>query len=959
VLRIANNRYSLLITVACATLLAAGCGGKSSTGAVCGDGVVEGSEACDDGNTINGDGCSSVCTVEGTQCGNGIIEAGEECDDANTVDGDGCSSVCSLEVAPGCGNGVVEIGEGCDDGNTVACDGCSATCSMEVCGNNVTECAEECDDGNTTPGDGCDADCMVEVTPDCGDGDIDAGEECDDGNTTPGDGCDADCMLEVAPGCGNGVVEVGEDCDDGNTTDCDGCSATCADEVCGNGVVECAEECDDGNTTPGDGCDATCNTEGTPVCGNGVLEAGEGCDDGDTTDCDGCSATCTVEECGNNVTECAEECDDGNLVDGDGCSATCLTEIVPTCGNGTVEAGEECDDGNTLNTDACLNNCADATCGDNFLWAGTEGCDDGNLIDGDGCSSTCQLEACGNGVVDSGEGCDDGNGDNTDACPDGVGGTCEPAICGDGFIHATVEECDDGGTANGDGCSSTCAIETPECLDAWTLTCGDSDSWNNGGFGSTDVIDTYSCSGWDESGPEYTYLFIAAASENVTIGLSAMAVDLDIFVIDDQGGVCDPTNCLDVGETSVTFAAVAGTTYYLVVDGYLGAVGDYTATLVCPSTPGCGDGTVDMGEDCDDGNFDDTDACVTGCVNASCGDGYLHAGVEDCDDGNANNDDGCRNDCTIPACGDGILDTGEECDDGNVTDLDGCSAACVLEPCDQDQWPLTCGGSDTYNNSWGMSPTNLISTYSCAAWDESGPEYTYLFTAANGGVVILDLTVNTAGEDLDVFVITQSNGQCSPTDCLTYGDSQAAFLAVAGETYYIIVDGFGGSIADYTIDMTCNCGNGTLDFGEECDDGNSASGDGCDANCEREGVLCEPDFVLACGGTDTWSNLGGGHTNNVASYSCNTWNESGPEYTYLFNPVNAGDVTVDLSGMTEDLDIYILSDGGMVCDPSNCLDYGNDTVTFTATAGGVYFLVVDGFDGAVSDYTIDVTCTNP
>ena len=29
----------------------------------CGNGVVEGGEACDDGNTANGDGCSSQCQV--------------------------------------------------------------------------------------------------------------------------------------------------------------------------------------------------------------------------------------------------------------------------------------------------------------------------------------------------------------------------------------------------------------------------------------------------------------------------------------------------------------------------------------------------------------------------------------------------------------------------------------------------------------------------------------------------------------------------------------------------------------------------------------------------------------------------------------------------------------------------------------------------------------------------------
>ena len=37
-----------------------------STGPVCGNGIMETGEACDDGNTINGDGCSSTCVVENT-----------------------------------------------------------------------------------------------------------------------------------------------------------------------------------------------------------------------------------------------------------------------------------------------------------------------------------------------------------------------------------------------------------------------------------------------------------------------------------------------------------------------------------------------------------------------------------------------------------------------------------------------------------------------------------------------------------------------------------------------------------------------------------------------------------------------------------------------------------------------------------------------------------------------------
>ena len=36
------------------------------TGPVCGNGTIETGETCDDGNTINNDGCNSVCAIENT-----------------------------------------------------------------------------------------------------------------------------------------------------------------------------------------------------------------------------------------------------------------------------------------------------------------------------------------------------------------------------------------------------------------------------------------------------------------------------------------------------------------------------------------------------------------------------------------------------------------------------------------------------------------------------------------------------------------------------------------------------------------------------------------------------------------------------------------------------------------------------------------------------------------------------
>ena len=102
-------------------------------------------------------------------------------------------------------------------------------------------------------------------------------------------------------------------------------------------------------------------------------------------------------------------------------------------------------------------------------------------------------------------------------------------------------------------------------------------------------------------------------------------------------------------------------------------------TLACKLAI-CGDGSVHaLLEACDDGNDDDTDACLSTCQNATCGDGFVHAGEEVCDDGNASDLDACTNDCSANPCGNGVLDIGEDCDDGNYADLDGCSADCLRD----------------------------------------------------------------------------------------------------------------------------------------------------------------------------------------------------------------------------------------------------------------------------------------
>jgi len=299
---------------------------------LCGNFQVDEGEACDNGKN-GGALCREDCQLN--TCGDGYLaDAVEGCDDGNTVDGDGCSAACALE---GCGDGLTAGMEECDDGNSVDDDACTNLCRLPVCGDGVTNGDEQCDDpaGNSETG-ACLPGCTQAV---CGDGFVHDGvEACDDMNAVDDDGCSNSC---TTAGCGDGQVQRGEQCDDGNDVDEDACLGTCQFASCGDGVVHTdVETCDDGNTAPGDGCSASCQDE---LCGNGVADPGEACDDGNQLDTDACLSTCTDAACGDGVVHAGEEeCDDGNADDTDACTSLCT---VTGCGDGVVQAGEACDDG--------------------------------------------------------------------------------------------------------------------------------------------------------------------------------------------------------------------------------------------------------------------------------------------------------------------------------------------------------------------------------------------------------------------------------------------------------------------------------------------------------------------------------------------------------------------------------------------------------------------------------------
>ncbi len=258
----------------------------------------------------------------------------------------------------------------------------------------------------------------------------------------------------------------------------------------------------------------------------------------------------------------------------------------------------------------------------------------------------------------------------------------------------------------------------------------------------------------------------------------------------------------------------------------------------------CGDGILQEGERCDDGNEDPFDACLVTCEFARCGDGFQRTdlaqdteGFEQCDDGNFNDRDGCTNTCELARCGDGLrradVTAGsqsqccgrgsdicpqgetcigglcwaanyEHCDDGNQDDDDGCTRDCLAPRCG-DRFVQTGEVCDDGN----CSDQDVCLSNCTAAVCGDG--------FLNEGIEECEDGNTLSGDGCDSQCLTEACGngrvdqgeECDSVELTTVG---------------ACVDCQNG-----------RCGDGQLYEGREaCDDGNLEPGDECSIDCRLD-----------------------------------------------------------------------------------------------------------------------------
>ncbi|MFP6664541.1 MAG: DUF4215 domain-containing protein [Deltaproteobacteria bacterium] len=320
-----------------------------------------------------------------------------------------------------------------------------------------------------------------------------------------------------------------------------------------------------------------------------------------------------------------------------------LPDCESACGDGTIDEGEVCDDGNLRGCDGCSSDCSriDNICGDGLLEC-NEICDDGNMDDGDGCEATC--------------------------APTGVSGVRIP---GRKAANGCLVEWDLT-IANPAINSFTGSIDSDqECIDGDPRCDADNEvdgrcTWDIATCVMVDNPDLASCN----SGaiqflklrkPRYAYGSDAVNIANAdTIASALMAlggtVKAGTQTLQSGPSLSTPGACTERYEFHVPVGSRGQTTKPLSIGARDDAghilVGNKINLTCLHNDAICGNGEVQIGERCDDGNRD------------SC--------------------DGCSSTCRIEECGNGTLECGEQCDEGdaNGTDESRCSSSCQITPSD-------------------------------------------------------------------------------------------------------------------------------------------------------------------------------------------------------------------------------------------------------------------------------------
>lgn len=817
----------------------------------CGNGIWESTEACDDGNSIAGDGCEPDCTISpGSPCA--LCTNSAECAAP--------TSICAQLSRPAFCLAPCDAAGGCAAGFTceaVPLAGDFMPMPPLVC---VPEdrCSRSCDDSDN------DGICAPDDICLAGDDRLDS-----NGNGIP-DGCDGSVGGEV---CFNGLD------DDRNGL------IDCADPSC-FGLPECAgvfENCVNGLDDDGNGlvdcADSFC--VGLPDCG----VSPEICTDLVDNDLDG-RLDCADSDCAADR-NClrVEICDDGFDNNRDGfvdCSD-------PTCSGAAACVGTEiCNDLRDNDRDGLVD-CADRDC------ALQPGC----LVLAEACDNRVDDDR--NGLVD----CADPACVGTSFCAPSTE-VCDDLVDNDGDRRI---DCGDIDCAADPACpTGPQSCVSPIVITDFGVSTGATSAGTSSAAGScADSSGTEAVFAFTAPSTGTVCMRTRGSSFNTLLYARSSCANAASEIICNDNGRNQ--------QSEISLSAVAGQTYFIFVDGVSGATGSYVLAVTegaCPPLgfENCTDGIdndSDFFADCADTDCFSTSTCISSaevctdrvdndrdgaldCADTDCAanPACLPPGAEVCNDLFDNDRDGATDcadrDCTAnPLCilppetnctnrtdddGDGAIDcfdtdcfgsvncdVVELCADGLDNDGDTlvdcadneCTGApnCVTVP-------QTCASpnvASSYGRYSGLT-SGLFNNNVPSCSPSTAPESVWRFTPPESGLIC----VTTAGSTYDTVLFARNSCGGTATDLACNDDtsgltSQVQLSVTAGVEVYFLVDGFAALGGTYRLNISggaCGTGVGETACTDRIDNDRDGRTDCADTDCAGNVACIVPATETNC-----------------------------------------------------------------------------------------------------------------
>ncbi|MBS2015973.1 MAG: DUF4215 domain-containing protein [Deltaproteobacteria bacterium] len=667
------------------------------------------------------------------------------------------------------------------------------------------------------------------------------------------------------------------------------------------------------------------NTPPPLTCGNEKIDPGEECDDGNTTSGDGCSGACKIESGGAN-----DLCDGTPITLAQQGSSTLYTGRVAgstaklfhhyagTCGGGSaadaVYGFVPASNGRATvritagfsalvyARSACADTKTELACADAIAAAGSEA--------GTSSKGTIAFPVFAGKPVS--------------VFVDGYGGAkgdfvldleVQTALCGNGKAEPP-EQCDDGNTNGGDGCSATCSMEDVATVSACpgmgyrlkpgsVSFAGDTTPLTNAGGSAVGCTPS-------GSGPNAVYAITPTVAGNVELKLLASYPEALVHVRRECGDSATQFDCRTTPSAltplSTSMPVDAEETIYVYVDGNTSSKGLYVL-----------DATL-----------------------------------------------------TPSACGNGKIDSGEECDDGNTTAGDGCSPTCAIE---RDPATYTCPGkllrleaaapgvrTLKVRGTTSPLPGESVPASKFSTCGSTAPDVVYQVTSDIDGL----LTATVGGGMFNGAVSVRA--ACPGTADLACGkagsgnDPDTLTVAMNKETpYFVVVDGStAGKSGPFELTLSIApsvCGNGVVEGGETCDDGAKDDGDGCSASCTLETDTSRDECTTAAPIPALSAKPDGSYEGRVVSGTTNLTHPPSPTHTLspcsstgpdgwwpVVAPID-GVMTAVITSATFKTSLGVRtacapSGTQLTCDATS--GNGGQEITFPVTQGATYYLGVSG-----------------